>query len=179
MHALLIASWISFSSMGVSARYFSMIVSSTSAKVSIRPFLALAASSLYPSGIGRSSNSMPWFPSFQTISLSFIRSNTPPNDSSDPDGMLRINGLTPSRSFNCPITPQKSAPSRSILFMKAILGTPYLSAWCHTVSDWGSTPPTAQKTPIAPSSTLKDLSTSMVKSTCPGVSMICISLPCQ
>jgi len=48
---------------------------------------------------------------------------------------------------------------------KAILGTWYLSAWCQTVSDCGSTPPTAQNTPIAPSNTLKERSTSIVKST--------------
>ena len=59
--------------------------------------------------------------------------------------------------------------------MKAILGTPYLSAWCHTVSDWGSTPSTAEKTTTAPSRTLRLRSTSMVKSTCPGVSMMWIS----
>ncbi len=40
------------------------------------------------------------------------------------------------------------------------------------VSVWGSTPPTAQKTATAPSSTLSDRSTSMVKSTWPGVSMM-------
>ena len=32
----------------------------------------------------------------------------------------------------------------SILFTYAIRGTLYLSAWRHTVSDCGSTPPTAQ-----------------------------------
>jgi translation elongation factor EF-G len=35
----------------------------------------------------------------------------------------------------------------------------------ETVSDCGSTPPTAQKTAHAPSSTLKERSTSIVKST--------------
>src|SRR3990172_6280209 len=58
--------------------------------------------------------------------------------------------------------------------MNAILGTLYLSACLHTVSDCGSTPPTEQKTATAPSSTLRDLSTSIVKSTCPGVSIIFI-----
>ena len=51
-------------------------------------------------------------------------------------------------------------------------GTPYLSAWRHTVSDCGSTPPTAQNTPTAPSRTRRDRSTSTVKSTWPGVSMM-------
>ena len=58
--------------------------------------------------------------------------------------------------------------------MKAILGTPYLSAWRQTVSDCGSTPPTAQNSATAPSKILNDLSTSTVKSTCPGVSIIFI-----
>ena len=65
----------------------------------------------------------------------------------------------------------KSAPRRSILFTKAILGTAKCSDCRQTVSDCGSTPPTAQKTPTAPSSTRRERSTSMVKSTCPGVSM--------
>ena len=56
--------------------------------------------------------------------------------------------------------------------MKAMRGTRYLSAWRHTVSDWGSTPPTASKTATAPSSTRRLRSTSIVKSTCPGVSMM-------
>ena len=37
----------------------------------------------------------------------------------------------------------KSAPTRSILLTKAMRGTLYLSAWRQTVSDCGSTPPTA------------------------------------
>jgi len=59
----------------------------------------------------------------------------------------------------------KSAPILSILLIKAILGTLYLSACLHTVSLCGSTPAEASKTAIAPSRTLKDLSTSIVKST--------------
>ena len=51
-------------------------------------------------------------------------------------------------------------------------GTRYLSAWRQTVSDCGSTPPTAQKTATAPSRTRSERSTSAVKSTCPGVSMM-------
>ena len=48
----------------------------------------------------------------------------------------------------------------------------YLLAWRHTVSDCGWTPPTAHSTNTAPSSTRSERSTSMVKSTCPGVSMM-------
>ena len=44
-------------------------------------------------------------------------------------------------------------------------------AWRHTVSDWGSTPPLAQNTETAPSSTRSERSTSTVKSTWPGVSI--------
>ena len=51
-------------------------------------------------------------------------------------------------------------------------GTPYLSACRQTVSDCGSTPPTAQKSATAPSSTRSERSTSTVKSTWPGVSMM-------
>ena len=51
-------------------------------------------------------------------------------------------------------------------------GTPYLSAWRQTVSDCGSTPPTAQNTATAPSRTRSERSTSTVKSTWPGVSMM-------
>ena len=69
---------------------------------------------------------------------------------------------------------RKFAPTRSILFMKAMRGTLYLSAWRHTVSDWGCTPATASNTATAPSSTRSERSTSAVKSTWPGVSMMLI-----
>ena len=67
---------------------------------------------------------------------------------------------------------KKSAPMRSILLMKQMRGTSYLSAWRHTVSDCGSTPFTPSNTATAPSSARKERSTSMVKSTWPGVSMM-------
>ena len=51
-------------------------------------------------------------------------------------------------------------------------GTLYLSAWRHTVSVCGSTPALASRSAIAPSSTRSERSTSMVKSTWPGVSMM-------
>ena len=51
-------------------------------------------------------------------------------------------------------------------------GTWYLSAWRHTVSDCGSTPATESNSAIAPSSTRSERSTSTVKSTWPGVSMM-------
>ena len=67
---------------------------------------------------------------------------------------------------------KKSAPMRSILLTKQMRGTPYLSAWRHTVSDCGSTPATLSNTATAPSRTRSERSTSMVKSTWPGVSMM-------
>ena len=73
----------------------------------------------------------------------------------------------------------KLAPVRSILLMKQMRGTPYLSAWRHTVSVWGSTPATASKTATAPSSTRSDRSTSTVKSTWPGVSMMLMVVSCH
>ncbi len=61
---------------------------------------------------------------------------------------------------------------RSILLTKQMRGTEYLSAWRHTVSDCGSTPATESNTVTAPSSTRSERSTSTVKSTWPGVSMM-------
>ena len=66
----------------------------------------------------------------------------------------------------------KSAPTRSILFAKMMRGTPYRSAWRHTVSVCGSTPATESSSVTAPSSTRSERSTSTVKSTWPGVSMM-------
>jgi hypothetical protein len=49
-----------------------------------------------------------------------------------------------------------------------------LLACRQTVSDCGCTPPTAQNTATHPSKTRSERSTSTVKSTCPGVSMMLI-----
>ena len=51
-------------------------------------------------------------------------------------------------------------------------GTPYLSPWRQTVSVCGSTPWLLSSTHTAPSSTRSERSTSIVKSTWPGVSMM-------
>ena len=67
----------------------------------------------------------------------------------------------------------------SILLTNAMRGTSYLSAWRQTVSDWGSTPSLPSKTATAPSSTRSERSTSTVKSTWPGVSMMLIWVPSQ
>ena len=67
----------------------------------------------------------------------------------------------------------------SILLTKQMRGTLYLSAWRHTVSDCGSTPSLPSNTATAPSSTRSERSTSTVKSTWPGVSMMLIWVPSQ
>ncbi len=99
---------------------------------------------------------------------------TPANWSSRPIGIWTGIALAPRRSLIDSTPRQKSAPVRSSLLMKQNRGTPYRSAWRQTVSDWGSTPATPSKTTTAPSSTRRLRSTSIVKSTCPGVSMMLI-----
>ena len=81
-------------------------------------------------------------------------------------------GRVPRRSIIICTQRWKSAPVRSILLTKQMRGTWYLSAWRQTVSDCGSTPATASNTATAPSSTRMERSTSIVKSTWPGVSMM-------
>ncbi len=103
-----------------------------------------------------------------------MRSMSPLKVCSLPKGICSGTGTALNFSSISWTTFQKSAPTRSILLMKAILGTLYLSACLHTVSDCGSTPPTAQNTATTPSKTLRALSTSIVKSTWPGVSMMLI-----
>ena len=101
-----------------------------------------------------------------------IRSTTPSKLSSAPMGITIGTGLPPKRFLIWSTTLKKLAPVRSILFTKAKRGTLCLLAWRQTVSDCGWTPPTAQYTITAPSRTRIERSTSMVKSTCPGVSMM-------
>ncbi len=98
----------------------------------------------------------------------------PANFSSAPMGSWMQTGLAARRSTMDRTDMKKSAPTRSILLMKQMRGTLYLSAWRQTVSLCGSTPLTASNTATAPSSTRRDRSTSMVKSTWPGVSMMLI-----
>ena len=102
------------------------------------------------------------------------RSTTPFRAASMPTGICITSGFDPRRSFIISTQLKKSAPVLSSLLTKQILGTLYLSACLHTVSDCGSTPATPSKTATAPSKTLRDLSTSIVKSTWPGVSIIFI-----
>ena len=97
---------------------------------------------------------------------------TPVKSASAPIGSCTGTGCAPRRSTIVWTEPSKLAPMRSILLMNAIRGTRYLSAWRQTVSDWGSTPATESNTATAPSSTRSERSTSTVKSTWPGVSMM-------
>ena len=94
------------------------------------------------------------------------------NSASAPIGSWTGTGWAPRRSIIVCTEFSKSAPMRSILLMKAMRGTRYLSAWRQTVSDCGSTPATESKTATAPSRTRSERSTSTVKSTWPGVSMM-------
>src|ERR1700745_2436179 len=97
-----------------------------------------------------------------------MRSMIPLRSASAPIGSCTGTGCAPRRSIIVWTALSKSAPMRSILLMNAMRGTWYLSAWRHTVSDWGSTPATESNSAIAPSSTLNERSTSTVKSTGPG-----------
>ena len=97
---------------------------------------------------------------------------TPRKSDSTPHGSWMTSGVAPSRSVIISTQRWNSAPTRSILLTKQMRGTPYRSACRHTVSDCGSTPATPSKTATAPSSTRSDRSTSTVKLTWPGVSMM-------
>jgi hypothetical protein len=108
------------------------------------------------------------------IDLILMMSITPRNLSSEPMGIWIATGLASSLEMIWSKVRLKSAPIRSILLTKQIRGTRYLSAWRQTVSDCGSTPATESNTATAPSSTRSERSTSAVKSTCPGVSMMLI-----
>ena len=119
------------------------------------------------------SNSVPRS-SFQMIAFISTRSTTPRKCSSWPIGSCTGTGCAPRRSTIDCTEAKKSAPVRSILLMKAIRGTLYLSACRQTVSDCGSTPATESNTATAPSRTRRLRSTSTVKSTCPGVSIMLI-----
>ena len=99
----------------------------------------------------------------------------PVNSSPEPTGQLdRVRASCVSRSRIIARQRSKSAPTRSILLAKIRRGTLYRSAWRHTVSVCGSTPATESSSVTAPSSTRSERSTSTVKSTWPGVSMMLI-----
>ena len=99
------------------------------------------------------------------IPLISMRSTTPFKFDSEPIGNCNTRGFAPNLSQTISTDLAKSAPILSILFTKIILGTLYLFACLQTVSVCGSTPAFASSKAIAPSKTLKDRSTSIVKST--------------
>ena len=98
---------------------------------------------------------------------------------SSASGIATGTAASPRRSVIEAMARSKSAPGRSILLMNTMRGTSCLFAWRQTVSVWGSTPRTPSITITAPSSTRMDRSTSIVKSTWPGVSTIWIRWPCH
>ncbi len=156
------------------SRYISISRSSFSATASINWSWAACASSVSSAGMSPTSNLAPSSSPDQIWAWSLTRSITPWKFASLPIGNWMGQAFAASRSRIWATAAWKSAPVRSILFTNARRGTEYLLAWRQTVSDCGSTPPTAQNTATAPSSTRRLRSTSTVKSTWPGVSMILI-----
>ena len=106
------------------------------------------------------------------IAFILTRSTTPLKSASEPIGSWMTAGVDSRRLSIISTVRKKLAPVRSILLTKHIRGTLYLLAWRQTVSVCGSTPATESNTATAPSSTRSDRSTSIVKSTWPGVSMM-------
>ena len=124
------------------------------------------ASSLRSSRISRSSQLVPRSSPAYTISFIFTRSTMPSSASSAPIGSWMTSGFAPSISMIMSLQRRKLAPMRSILLTKMRRGTPYLSAWRHTVSDCGSTPDTESKTATAPSRTRRERSTCTAQLQC-------------
>src|SRR6266571_2591177 len=161
------------------SRYSSIISSSFSAIRSSSRSRHSRAASTWSSGIPTTSYLSPLPSVCQSSARIRTRSMTPRKSDSTPHGSWTTSGVAPSRSVIISTQRWNSAPTRSILFTKQIRGTWYRLAWRHTVSDCGSTPATASKTATAPSRTRRLRSTSTVKSTCPGVSMMLIRCPRQ
>ncbi len=92
---------------------------------------------------------------------------------STPSARSHCNGSGRSSSRSRRSFRQRSidAPGASSLLTKTTLGTRWCVACRHTLSVCGSTPRDASSTTMAPSSTRSERSTSMAKSTWPGVSM--------
>ena len=130
IHAINVSSFGSFPS-----KYSSIALSSCSTATSIKVSRYFNAVSFSSDGISAYSYSAPSVSSFQITALNFIRSTTPTKSDSDPIGSWVINGEAPKRSVIMPTQRSKLAPTRSILFIKQMRGTTYLSACRHTVSD--------------------------------------------
>ncbi len=153
------------------SKYFSVRASSCSATRSTSLCRQASASAFLFSGISFSTIFSPCSPS-NWINRIRIRSITPEKSPSKPTGIFTATALGVRRSKIELKLFSKLAPILSNLFIKHIRGTLYLSAWRQTVSDCGSTPATPSKTTTPPSKTRSERSTSTVKSTCPGVSMM-------
>jgi len=157
------------------SRYFIINSSSCSATASTIFSRNSFACSCISAGTSVSSISFPKS-SLWIKALIVIKSTIPLNWSSAPIGNWIGTAFAFNLFFNWSTQSIKFAPVISILFTYTILGTLYLSACLQTVSVCGWTPPFAANTVTAPSRTFKDLWTSTVKSTCPGVSIIFILL---
>ena len=155
-------------------RYFSSSSSSCSTAASITSCRAASTRSRYASGTGISVKVLPSVSSSKMTSTRRSTSMWPVNISPEPTGSWMGYAFLVSRSRIMVRQRSKSAPTRSILLAKIRRGTPYRSAWRQTVSVWGSTPATESSRVTAPSSTRSERSTSTVKSTWPGVSMMLI-----
>ena len=158
------------------SKYFIIKSSSCSAAASINFDLNSSACACKSAGISHTSISFPKS-SLCINAFILIKSTMPLKFSSAPTGNWIGTAFAFKRLCNWSTQSIKSAPVVSILFTYTILGTWYLSACLQTVSVCGCTPPLAANTVTAPSRTFKDLWTSTVKSTCPGVSIILIRCP--
>ena len=159
------------------ARYFSAAASSTSAAASSSASRYRAHDSLSASESGARDTPAPWSSAENETFSIVTRSATAPNVPSSPSGTVSGTPRALSLRAMSSTTRSKSAPGRSSLLTNARRGIPCRSACRQTTSDCGSTPPTPQNIATAPSSTRSDRSTSMVKSTWPGVSIRWTSAP--
>eukprot|EP00967_Tisochrysis_lutea_P041629 scaffold50030_cov27-Tisochrysis_lutea.AAC.4 len=117
-------------------------------------------------------------PGSHRIPIPETRSTTPKKSAVAPAaapgakiGSCVSKGFRRSLAASDAVAADQSAPSRSILLMKATAGTLCLRACRQTVSVCACAPATASTISTAPSRTRTARSTSTVKSTCPGVSM--------
>ena len=105
------------------SRYFCMIASSTSARDSMSFSRAARASSWISAGMSRIENSAPRPSTSYIIACMAMRSTMPRNFSSAPTGIWTGTALAPNRSRIISTAFANSAPTRSILLMKAMRGT--------------------------------------------------------
>mmetsp|Transcript_33942 Transcript_33942/g.95515 ORF Transcript_33942/g.95515 Transcript_33942/m.95515 type:complete len:233 (+) Transcript_33942:2722-3420(+) len=154
--------------------YFSPNSSSRSTRLSRSSCRFSATSSICKGGISVVRvGCSPRSPSKYTASC-VTRSTRPYSVASSPMGTCNNNAVTPSLFLRLSTARNGSAPERSSLLMKVRCGTLYRFICRCTVKVWLCTPATPHSTSTAPSSTRSARSTSMVKSTCPGVSMMLI-----